>query len=124
MDDTIFVAAEACGEARNEAELAWHEHPAFPGVFLKHLITGADTGGALSAHLVRVEPGAAIGEHTHETQFELHEVLEGGGECLARGRSMGYAPGVRAALPRAEAHAVRAGSGGLLLRATFAPALV
>jgi quercetin dioxygenase-like cupin family protein len=120
--DTGAVTAE--GAATSAADLPWHPHPAFAGVALKHLVTGDGTGGAFSAHLVRLEPGAEIGEHVHETNWELHEVAGGSGECLLEARSIPYEPGRIAVMPQGAAHRVRAGRDGLCLLAKFVPALL
>jgi quercetin dioxygenase-like cupin family protein len=105
-------------------ELSWHAHPVFAGVALKHLVTAAQTGGRFSAHLVRLEPGAEIGDHVHESSWELHEVAAGSGRCLLGGRPIDYAPGVAAVLPQDVPHSVRAGRDGLRLLAKFVPALL
>jgi hypothetical protein len=69
LDDLSLFAPTAperitLPSARLEAAaLPWQPHPAFPGVHMKHLVLGADTGGALSCHLVRVaagEPGLLL----------------------------------------------------------------
>lgn len=112
------VAETLCGE------LPWHAHPVFTGVALKHLVTGAQTGGRFSAHLVRLEPGAEIGDHVHDASWELHEVAAGSGRCLLAGRTIDYAPGVAAVLPQNVPHSVRAGQDGLRLLAKFVPALI
>ena len=112
------------GNPAQTEDLAWNQHPAFPGVALKHLLTGADTDGRMSLHLVRLEPGATIGEHVHEKSWELHQVSGGSGELLLDGRTVAYHPGVAAALPENEPHAVRAGEHGLRLIATFSPPLL
>ena len=120
--DTGTVTAD--GQAKSAAELAWHQHPTFAGVALKHLVTGAETDGAFSAHLVRLDPGAEIGDHIHETNWELHEVASGNGECLLEGTSIAYEPGRMALMPIKALHSVRAGKDGLCLLAKFVPALV
>ncbi|MGE4421680.1 MAG: cupin domain-containing protein [Pseudodesulfovibrio sp.] len=109
---------------KDAADLPWHQHPTFAGVSLKHLVTGAETDGRFSAHLVRLEPGAEIGDHVHETSWELHEVAEGSGECLLEGRSIPYAPGLVAVMPERAPHRVKAGRDGLCLLAKFVPALL
>ena len=114
---------ESAGQAADTAELPWNPHPSFPGVNLKHLLASEQTGGSLSLHLVRIDPGCAIGSHVHETQDELHLVLEGRGDCLLNRDSLAYAPGAGRFLPRGEPHEVRAGDHGLLLAALFTPAL-
>lgn len=127
--NTLFSAFAAGSVAKQNshtdaAELDWNPHPAFEGVSLKHLIRGADTNGSFSAHLVRLEPGAEIGDHVHETQWELHEVAGGSGYCVLEGRRIPYEPGVAAVLPEATVHKVRAGEDGLQLLAKFVPALL
>lgn len=95
-----------------------------PGVTLKHLVTGADTGGVLSCHLVRLSPGSTIAPHVHEGRWELHEVVEGSGSCRVGETVLAYAPGTLAPLPPDRPHRVDAGPDGLVLRATFTPALL
>jgi len=104
--------------------LDWNQHPAFSGVSLKHLITAKDTDGKFSAHLVRLEPKAQIGDHVHETQWELHEVAEGSGHLMLNGRRISYEPGVAAILPENTPHMVQAGEDGLEILAKFIPALL
>ena len=127
--NTIFAALDAgrvagAGIETESAGLAWNSHPSFDGVSLKHLITGRDTGGRFSAHLVRLEPGAEIGDHVHEANWELHEVAEGSGHCVLDGRRIPYEPGVAAIMPENAPHSVRAGEDGLCLLAKFVPALL
>ncbi len=113
------------------AALPWNPHPRFAGVALKHLVTGAATGGALSAHLVRIEAGAELSSHVHEGSLELHEVVRGSGVCTLGGREAVYRPGVCGLIPAGVAHSVRAaakhdGQHGeaLYILAKFAPALL
>ena len=56
-------------------QIEWSKHPTFEGVELKHIITGKQTEGQFSYHLVRIAPGKAIKNHIHETQLETHEVV-------------------------------------------------
>ena len=79
-------------DRKDFADLPWNPHPAFEGVTLKHLLTGADTGGAFSFHLVRVAPGKSIGTHIHEMQTETHAVAGGSGVCINEGIEIPYAP--------------------------------
>lgn len=104
--------------------LAWNPHPKFSGVFLRHLVTGKDTGGRLSLHHVRISPGCSIGDHTHTGQVEIHDVLDGEGSCTRAGTTIEYHPGVVGIMPANTVHCVKAGDRGLLLLATFAPPLV
>lgn len=104
--------------------LPWNPHPKFTGVSLRHLVTGKDTGGRLSLHHVRVDPGCAIGDHAHAGQVEIHDVLVGRGTCTLAGREIPYTPGVVGIMPADQVHRVDAGKDGLLLLATFSPPLV
>lgn len=104
--------------------LPWNDHAAFKGVSLKHLVTGKDTGGKFSSHIVRVMDGCEIGEHIHAGKYELHEVIEGRGVCILEGRNMDYEPGVVAVIPEDKKHRVIARDGDLYLLAKFVPALL
>ncbi|MDR0701026.1 MAG: cupin domain-containing protein [Azoarcus sp.] len=96
---------------------------AFDGVELKHLVTGKDTNGQFSYHLVRIAPGKEIGMHTHPAQWETHEIIEGAGVCINNGVRLPYAPGTISIFPSGIMHSVRADEEGLLLLAKFIPAL-
>lgn len=111
------------GEA-SSTDLPWDAHPVFSGVALKHLVPGRDTGGRFSLHLVRVDSGCSLSEHSHAENWELHEVIEGEGVCRFAGCSVDYAPGVCGVLPAGVAHEVQAGPRGLCLLAVFTPALL
>ncbi|MDO9632672.1 MAG: cupin domain-containing protein [Humidesulfovibrio sp.] len=108
--------------------LPWNPHPRFAGVALKHLVTGADTDGALSAHLVRISAGACLESHTHDNSLELHEVVQGSGVCTLGEREAIYRPGVCGLIPAGVAHSVRADAEqdgkDLYILAKFAPALL
>ena len=121
FQNALFVLPEGALPAQ-AAE--WNAHPAFKGVWLKHLVVGKDTGGLLSCHLVRVEVGCEIGNHTHEGSVELHEVLSGQGICELEGLETAYAPGVCMVLPRGAVHRVAAQGTDMHLLAKFAPALL
>lgn len=115
----------ACGARISPiGEAVWNPHPAFTGVYLKHLVKGEDTQGRISCHLVRVEAGHEIGKHIHEGKEEIHEVLGGRGRCLVAGREYTYAPGIVSVIPGDTEHLVRAVDEDLLLFAAFSPALL
>ena len=38
-------------------QIEWSKYPTFEGVELKHIVTGNDTEGQFSYHLVRIAPG-------------------------------------------------------------------
>lgn len=119
--ETRLVTPEGERLAR---EMDWKAHPSFPGVWMKHLVLGKDTGGLLSCHLVRVEPGKQIGAHVHEGSLELHEVLSGRGACRVEGREVAYSQGVSMVIAAGVDHAVQAHGEELCLMAKFAPALL
>jgi quercetin dioxygenase-like cupin family protein len=112
------------GPEKYAPSLPWNAHPKFSGVFLRHLVTGTDTGGRMSLHHVRIAAGSAIGDHAHAGQVEIHDVLEGSGTCTVDGKKIAYSPGVLGIMPADRVHRVDAGGDGLLLLATFVPPLV
>jgi quercetin dioxygenase-like cupin family protein len=125
FDQAIMDGMVAAGTQRREvAGVEWKAHPAFTGVEMKLLLSGADTAGGYSLHLVRVAGGREIGEHTHQGSRELHTVVAGQGRCQTPTGDTGYAPGTCRDIPAGEPHRVLAGPGGLMLLATFVPALV
>ncbi|MCM1179637.1 MAG: cupin domain-containing protein [Clostridium sp.] len=105
------------------AAIDWAKHPTFEGVELKHIITGKDTNGQFSYHLVRIAPHKSIKNHIHETQLETHEVIAGSGVCINDGADISYEPGTISLMPAGIPHEVSAGDDGLYLFAKFMPAL-
>ncbi|WP_319470712.1 cupin domain-containing protein [uncultured Pseudodesulfovibrio sp.] len=125
----IFTALNTGVVAKHDADIPacdreWNSHPVFEGVALKHLVVGADTDGRFSAHLVRLEPGAGIGDHVHESNWELHEIASGSGHCVLDGKRIAYEAGVAAVMPEGMNHSVQAGDDGLNILAKFVPALL
>ncbi len=109
----------AGAQKKSIASIPWNAHKEFPGVFLKNVVTGEETGGLLTCHLVRIEPGGKIGLHAHPASIELHEVVAGSGVCVTENGEIPYAPGCVAILARNVPHEVRAGAEGLCLFAKF-----
>ncbi len=106
------------------AEKPWYAHPAWNGVFLKDLVTGDETGGAFSYHLVRVSRNCEVADHGHETQWEFNVVLGGTGSFIIEGSEVPVVqPGQTFITPPRTHHTVNAGSEELSLLAIFAPAL-
>ena len=105
------------------AELEWHDHPTFEGVQLKHIVTSDLTGGEFSCHLVKIAPNKKIGDHIHEEQLEIHEVIGGFGVCINEGAELKYEPGIISIIKAGAPHEVTAGSRVLYLFAKFIPAL-
>ena len=106
------------------SECPWSKHPQFKGVYLKHIITGKDTGGILSCHMVKIEPNHILEDHVHERQSELHEVIYGDGQFILEATESSYHPGAMGMIPKGSHHKVCAGKSGLVLLAHFYPALL
>lgn len=104
-------------------DMEWETHPVFKGVYMKHLVKGADTDGHLSNHLVKINPGCEIGEHAHEAQIELNEVVSGKGTFYLGEKKIESIPGDMLVTPINAAHRVIAGQEGIMLFAIFSPAL-
>jgi quercetin dioxygenase-like cupin family protein len=105
-------------------DIPWTPHPKYKGVSLKHLIKGMDTEGRLSCHIVKIAPHSVLEEHAHEHQWELHEVIAGEGVFLLDAKETTYHAGRMGMIPRGTRHKVIAGNTGLVLLATFFPALL
>jgi len=105
------------------AERPWNASPAWNGVFVKDLVTGKETGGAFSYHLMRVERNCEIPDHDHETQWSWNVVLRGAGSFVLGGRRVPVEVGQTFITPPHVHHAVSAGDDEILLLAIFAPAL-
>jgi len=103
--------------------LDWNAHAVFQGVYLKHLVKGEDTDGKFSSHLVKVEAGCEIGEHVHEEQWELHEIMSGVGKGVIAEKEITYKLGVFGVIPKGIKHKVIATDTNLYLLAKFVPAL-
>ena len=108
----------------NITDITWNEHPAYKGVFLKHVIKGENTNNRLSCHLVKIEPGCEIGIHNHVGKTELHEVVNGFGYCMLGQKKLNYQKGVTGIIPADSDHMIKAGDKGLFLLAKFFPALL
>lgn len=98
-------------------------HKSFKGVSLKLLLGGDKTGGALSLHLVRVEPNCCLENHVHPQNLEVHKIVGGAGTVVI-GNSFGeYNVGSVGVIPIGMPHQVVAGEDGIYILATFSPAL-
>lgn len=103
--------------------LEWHPHASFQGVQMKHLICSEDTDGKFSVHLVCVQAGCALEDHTHAGRWELHEVVAGSGSASLGGKTVTYKPSTFAVIPADTVHRVDAET-TLILLAKFVPALM
>lgn len=106
------------------SDIEWTKHPSFKGVYLKHMIKGADTCGFFSSHLVKIDSGCCLEKHCHENKLELHEVIEGEGLYQLNEDTFDYHLGKMAVIQKGETHMVTAGESGLTLLAKFFPALL
>ena len=124
MNETTTTIAVTLHRLLDTASAApWNPHPRFAGVAMKTLVAGAETAGALSQHLVRVDPGCALDWHEHPAQCELHLVLDGDAQATIGGQETAYAPATQRTIPLGVRHCVRAGDRGITLLASFSPAL-
>ena len=124
MNETTTTIAVTLHRLLDTASAApWNPHPRFAGVAMKTLVAGAETAGALSQHLVRVDPGCALDWHEHPMQCELHLVLDGDAQATIGEQETAYIPATQRTIPRGVRHCVRAGDRGITLLASFSPAL-
>lgn len=98
-------------------------HKSFQGVSIKLLAGGDNTGGALSLHLVHVEPHCCLETHKHPQNLEIHKVVGGSGSAIIGDNSGEYLIGSVGVIPMGVPHRVTAGENGLYILATFSPAL-
>jgi len=72
------------------------------------VLEAADTGGCLSfMHDDLLEPGAVIGEHTHEGNEEVYMVVEGHGTMIVDGEEYPIGPGDVSVCRSGHSHAIR-----------------
>lgn len=121
MQNGKLYLIDALSENSNKP---WNAHQTFKGVYLKHFVTGIQTNGRFSTHLVKIEPGCILDNHIHEGKTEMHEVVKGCGVLTLKNKEYTYAPGDMAIIPENVTHKVVAGDSGLYLLAKFVPALL
>jgi len=103
---------------------AWSQVPDQVGCFAKDLVTSAQTG-ALSAHHLRVEPGAEFKAHAHDGKTELQHITSGRGQMLVGGTWEDVATGDAVLAEPGVLHAIRNnGSDPLFLLCVFTPPLL
>jgi len=111
------------GKMINSERKPWVEHPDFKGVFLKDLVMSADTSGAFSCHLVKINRGSSVGEHSHKKEWEFNEVLAGSGTIVLGDKEHPCKAGISIINPPGVPHVVSAPKEDLYLLAKFVPAL-
>jgi quercetin dioxygenase-like cupin family protein len=111
------------GKEIDAAQLPWSEHPVFKGVFLKDLVTGKETKGTFSCHVVRIKKGFEVGEHDHKAEWEFNEVLRGSGFMVIDNKKVACEPGFSYVTPPGITHLVSATHEEIFMLAKFVPAL-
>jgi quercetin dioxygenase-like cupin family protein len=104
--------------------LPWNAHAKYQGTFVKDLVTGKDTGGSFSCHIIRMDAGSVIADHVHDGKNELNEVIGGSGMGILEGVQTPFEPGVVIVIPGGKSHSLTAGREGLYFLAKFVPALL
>ena len=91
---------------------------------VKLLVSGEDTNGLLSLHLIRLKAGRRTGSGVHDDKWEAHLVLCGHGECIMDKGTVDYSMGVTNLIPPGSFHEVVADDeGDLYVLCVFSPAL-
>jgi quercetin dioxygenase-like cupin family protein len=106
------------------AEITWSPHSKWESVFLKDLVTGKETDGKLSYHLVKILKDCEVGDHGHATQWEWNLIISGNGVFVIGDKEVTIEPGQTFVTPPGIHHIVSAGDKDLMLLAIFTPALV
>lgn len=104
-------------------ENSWYRHPAFKGVSLKDLVMGTDTEGLFSCHIVKIEKGCEVGNHSHNVQWEFNEAIGGNGIFVLGDKEILFSSGFSFVTPPGVKHTVIAEDDDLYLLAKFVPAL-
>nr|WP_319538250.1 cupin domain-containing protein [uncultured Methanospirillum sp.] len=102
---------------------SWYTPPGWVGVSLKDIITGKDTGGAFSYHLVRITRHCEVPSHVHDTEWEWNVILNGNGSFVIQEKETQVVIGETYVTPPGISHTVKAGNSDLVITATFVPAL-
>lgn len=101
----------------------WQEHPRFPGITMKTLLTRVDNALA-SINGVRVPSNGVIGRHQHPEQVETVFVVTGNCFLMLNDEDVALAPGSIIAIPADLPHALRnAGAQMVELLTIFTPPL-
>ena len=85
---------------------AWQEHPRFPGIMMKPLLTRTDNPLA-SINGVRVPSNGVIGHHQHPEQVETVFVVAGNCFLTLNDEDVALGPGDIIAIPADLPHALR-----------------
>jgi quercetin dioxygenase-like cupin family protein len=102
---------------------SWYTPPGWVGVSLKDIITGKDTSGAFSYHLVKIARHCEVPPHAHEAQWEWNVILNGTGSFVIQETEMPVTIGETYVTPPGISHTVKAEDRELVITAVFVPAL-
>ncbi|MDR0664491.1 MAG: cupin domain-containing protein [Helicobacteraceae bacterium] len=109
--------------ARLGADADYRRHPTFSGVYIKSLIAYDKSERRLNAMLVKIDPRCEIGDHLHDKEYELHQIIGGEAEAIIDGKSVAYKAGVVSLIAPNVKHSVKALEAGAVLLAVFTPNL-
>ena len=98
MNPLLRVADLVAGE--------WQEHPRFPGIHMKALLTSADNPFA-SVNVVQVPPHGEIGRHRHAHHFETVWIIRGNAILTLDQTEVSLRDGQIIAIPIGLEHALR-----------------
>lgn len=98
-------------------DIVWENHPNFKGVYIKNLITNPQYN--FSCLLVKIENNNEIGEHKHENQIEIHDIISGEGELTIDNQIIKYSPGCVGVIPSNTIHSVKSIKNDLIILAKF-----
>jgi quercetin dioxygenase-like cupin family protein len=112
------------GLKTEEIPRSWYSHHKCKGVFLKDLVTGKETAGTFSYHIVHIAKDCEVKDHDHEMQWEWNLVISGRGVFVIGDKEVTMVPGQTFVTPPKIHHAVKAGDEDVSFMALFVPALV
>jgi quercetin dioxygenase-like cupin family protein len=84
----------------------WQEHPRFPGIQIKGLLTAADNPLA-TVNVIEVPPGSSVGRHRHAQQLETIWVIKGNAILTLDQMEVSIKDGQIVAIPIGLEHALR-----------------
>jgi quercetin dioxygenase-like cupin family protein len=84
----------------------WQEHPRFPGIQIKGLLTAADNPLA-TVNVIEVPPGRIVGRHHHAQQLETIWVIKGNAILTLDQMEVSIKDGQIVAIPIGLEHALR-----------------
>jgi len=96
----------------------WQEHPRFPGIHLKVLLTSEDNPFA-SVNAVQVPAGVEIGRHRHVQQMETVWIIRGNAILTLDQTEVSLRDGQIIAIPIGLEHALRNEGPALVELLTF-----